>query len=439
VHASDHALNWVGQLNQFGMIFWMLLAFYALIRALKGEHPATVVGAVVAAMFFVRMSLWSYESPLFMILAFPLIVLLLRFGFSRRTTVIAGAFYIMPLVYIWDNYRRYTSTGSSTYQESVLRNDLSPGPLLSDLWFNVASSLKFASWGAHMPPVAAPGERLALGVGGATFFAAGIAAIALSLMRRGEEDLRTNRRLLVMALGSGLALLVLSFPAYVILTSSRQLWRTQFLSGIGAGLTLAAAIALLASLFRRRNAQVAVVAALGGLIAYYGVAAAFTTASFHYSAWQRHRTAMAEVLSIAPRLRPDTLVVLTGVPKTADPFGDNMWFDVALRLAYPSEPVAGIYFYEDGKPAPHENMVLRGMSWAFDNTGFATLLRRVPFKNTVIVRWSPSGRGKLVRTVPPFVVRANPAASAAYEPALRIESGPPARVAKRRYDPVPGQ
>src|SRR5262252_3851318 len=23
VHASDHALQWVGQLNQFGMIFWM--------------------------------------------------------------------------------------------------------------------------------------------------------------------------------------------------------------------------------------------------------------------------------------------------------------------------------------------------------------------------------------------------------------------------------
>src|SRR5262249_9568618 len=30
VHASDGALQWVGQLNQFGFIFWMLLACYLL-------------------------------------------------------------------------------------------------------------------------------------------------------------------------------------------------------------------------------------------------------------------------------------------------------------------------------------------------------------------------------------------------------------------------
>ena len=34
LHASDHALNWVGQLNQFGFIFWMLCAFYSYLRAL---------------------------------------------------------------------------------------------------------------------------------------------------------------------------------------------------------------------------------------------------------------------------------------------------------------------------------------------------------------------------------------------------------------------
>jgi hypothetical protein len=38
VHASDQALNWVGQLNQFGMIFWMLLAFYMLVRSLESDR-----------------------------------------------------------------------------------------------------------------------------------------------------------------------------------------------------------------------------------------------------------------------------------------------------------------------------------------------------------------------------------------------------------------
>jgi hypothetical protein len=439
VHASDRALNWVGQMNQFGMIVWMLLACYALVLALKAERTAAVAAATVAAMLFARMSLWSYESPLFMILVFPLIVLIFRFGFSRRTSIVAGAFYLVPLIYIWDNYRRYTTTGSSTYQESVLRSSFSPGPMLRDLWFNVVSSLKFSSWGSGVPPVAATGERLALGIGGGALFAAGIAVVGLLLIRRGEEDLLPNRRWLGVILGSGLALLVLSFPAYLILTSSRQLWRTQFLSGIGAGVALGAAIALVASLFRRRKAQVVVVAACGGLIAYYGVAASFTMASFHYGIWQRHRTAMAEVLGVAPRLRPGTLVVLTGVPKTADPFGDNMWFDVALRLAYPHVPVTGIYFYRDGTPAPHENMALHGTSWVLDNTGFPTLLRRVPFRNTVIVRFSPSGRGSLAHAVPDYVDWLEPEAATKYAPASRIVQGSPAPAARRRYDPALGQ
>ena len=51
---------------------------------------------------------------------------------------------------------------------------------------------------------------------------------------------------------------------------------------------------------------------------------------------------MAEVVGLAPRLKLDTLVVMTGVPKAADPFIDTMWFDTALRLACPNDPVAGI-------------------------------------------------------------------------------------------------
>jgi hypothetical protein len=33
-HASDHTLNWVGQLNQFGFIFWTLPSSYPHVQAL---------------------------------------------------------------------------------------------------------------------------------------------------------------------------------------------------------------------------------------------------------------------------------------------------------------------------------------------------------------------------------------------------------------------
>jgi hypothetical protein len=172
------------------------------------------------------------------------------------------------------------------------------------------------------------------------------------------------------------------------------------------------------------------------------VYASFTMASFHYSNWQRTRTAMAEVVSFAPRLKPDTLVVLMDVPKelvgnNRDPFGDNMWFDMSLRLAYPHTPVVGIYFYSDGTPAPHENMVPEGSQWVWNDTGFPTLVWFVPVANTVVIQYSASGLGHLERKIPGFLSRRDPLLAASYDPLARIEAGPPPALVRRRYGPIP--
>ncbi len=404
VQASDDALNWVGQMNQFGMIFWMMLAFYALVRALR--TPSTL-GAVIGtglAMLFAYLSLWSYESPLFMILAFPVIVLAVRFGWSRRTLAISAAFYVVPLIYAWENFQRYSGSGAS-YQDSVARSSYALGPLLHDLWFNVWAGLKFTSWGSKIPPVTAGSERILLSLGGGILAAAGIAAVGYSVLRR-REPIVPERRPLLLGLAVGLILLVLSFPAYLVLADADSLWRTQFLGGIGAAVVLAAIAGLLALAVRQRVLQVAVAAVAAGVVSYFGVYASFTMASFHYSNWQRTRTAIAEVVGFAPRLKPDTLVVVTGVPKDSalgllDPFtADNMWFDLSLRLAYPHTPVVGIYFYSDGTPAPGENMVPEGDQWVYNATGYPTLLPRVPVANTVVIQYSTSGLGHIDRKSP---------------------------------------
>jgi hypothetical protein len=438
VQASDHALNWVGQMNQFGTIFWMVLAFYALVRALNTPSSVGVAIAAILAALFAYMSLWSYESPLFMILAFPVIVLALRFGWSRRTLLISAVFYVPPLVYAWDNLRRYTSSGSSAlYQESVERSSFGVGALLHDLWFNVWSALKFTAWGSQMPAVTAGTERIFLGFGGAIVAASGVAVVGYGALRRGEPIVPERRPLLV-ALAAGLILLVLSFPAYLVLADADSLWRTQFLAGIGAALVLVAVAGLLALRARRRTLQLAVLAVTAGLVSYFGVYASFTMASFHYSNWQRTRTAMAEVVGFVPRLKPDSLVVLTGVPKgSGDPFGDNMWFDMSLRLAYPHDPVVGIYYYSDGTPAPHENMVLQSQQWSFNGTGFPTLLTSVPVANTVVIQYSASGLGHVEAQIPRFLSHQDPWLAATYDPLARIEAGPAPALVRRRYGPIP--
>jgi hypothetical protein len=184
---------------------------------------------------------------------------------------------------------------------------------------------------------------------------------------------------------------------------------------------------------RAGRSRVVALAAAGAVFAYAGGSAAYRAAHYHYDIWEGHRDAVAQVLTIAPRVEPKTVIVLTNVPKEDDPFGHNMWFDVALRLAYPHTTVAGLYYHRGGAPSPGANLVVRGDRWSQQAMGFATLVSKAPFSHTVIIRYSESGEPALVRRVPPFV-RAGKVARGAYNPRSVVEAGDPSPLAERRYD-----
>ena len=171
--------------------------------------------------------------------------------------------------------------------------------------------------------------------------------LGIVFLLRSNGDSLPDRRALGTVLLVGLILLVLSFPAYLILESARSLWRTQILASFGAGLFMAAAIGLCASYVTRNWLRIGAIAALGALVIGYGSFSAVKKAAFHEWVWERQHSAMARMLEIAPRLKAGTRVILTDVPRGSDPFlEDNMWFDMALHLAYPGTKVSGRYFYD---------------------------------------------------------------------------------------------
>ena len=57
---------------------------------------------------------------------------------------------------------------------------MSPGPILSDWWFNITNSLEFWNWSRGMPAVTAPTERHVLGLAGAALAAVVVAGAALT-------------------------------------------------------------------------------------------------------------------------------------------------------------------------------------------------------------------------------------------------------------------
>jgi hypothetical protein len=109
----------------------------------------------------------------------------------------------------------------------------------------------------------------------------------------------------------------------------------------------------------RGHLKLVAVLAFGAIVSFYGALASERIASFHFDNWERTRATLAGVLRVVPRVAPGSIVVLLDVPRKdfatgnpADPFGDNMWFDVAMKLAYPDGNVTGYYFWPTAEVPP---------------------------------------------------------------------------------------
>jgi hypothetical protein len=423
----------VGQLNQFGMIFWLLLSFDLLLVSLSARTTRLAAGSLLLAATFAHLSLWSHEAPLVVIAAWPVVAGLSLRARTRRQIATLVTYAIVPATFAGLNAVRYFASGSGgSYQLSIIRPDFSISSLMSDLAFNVYASLAFWTWGTSIPSVADEWVPVVLAVCGAVCVAAGFAWFQRSARHSPATSSEGSSRVLLATLACGVTLLVLSFPVYLLLSGARALWRTQFLSGMGAALVLGS----LASLFvmlpiaNRARAWLPVVAV--SVIAGHGVWASYRFASFHYEIWERHRKVIDEVLQVAPSIKPNTLVMVVNVPEAPDPLGHNMWLDMALRLAYPQTPVAASYYLRNGKPGPGVNMALADGKWVWNGADYPPAVRSVAAQNTVIIRYDEGGHPKLLESVPPFV-SSDRSISAIYSPTRVIVPNHLAATARRRY------
>jgi hypothetical protein len=308
-----------------------------------------------------------------------------------------------------------------------MRRDWNLGKLFGDWSFNIAASLEFWDWqrGGWKAP---QNQAYLLSLFAALVFAAcGVWMIRLVRRESGADPFVESVRAWWVLLAAGFVLLALSFPVYLLLDSARGLWRTQFSSGIGAGLVFTALLGLATYAVKRQTAKITTVLLLGSVIIFFGSASALQKGALHLWIWEQHRAVLLQILRVAPSVRPNAVIVLTNVPKDKDPFSHNMWLDMALRLAYPGIPVAGIYFYADGTPSPGNNLKLAGDRWKWDETGFATVVRDSSISNTIIIE-DHSG---LVNTIPSFVCAAD-CETQLYNPAAMI-TGPISPRTERRY------
>ncbi|MBW0003931.1 MAG: hypothetical protein JO216_10615 [Hyphomicrobiales bacterium] len=435
LHASDYALNWVGQLNQFGFIFWMLCAFYSYLRSIaepsfNGRH---ILWAMAAAIF-VYLNLYSYESGLFITIAFPLFaaIILDKERSTIRRLVVPLVLYMFPVaLFVSQNLVRYFGSRQweQTYQAGVMRSDWQPSALVSDLLFDIGRSLEFWTWPAGFPE----GDMQKILIAQAVLVVLICASVALIVMLcKGFADQSGNGWRAVTVMGAlGLVLVVFSFPAYLVLRDARGLWRTQFLSGIGFAFCYGALAFAFYSAMRRTAVRWIAPALVAVTVGLFSVDASMARGAAHLMVWEKHKQIMAAILRAAPRVAPGTVIVLTGLPHQLDGFGDNMWYDLALRLAYPGTLVAGVYMFDQGMPAPGTNLTPDNDNIRWTRTGFPTEIASTPAGSLIAMHLQKDGSAQLLRAAeipPPWSSLAE-----VYSPEARITCSKPDPIAWRRY------
>ncbi len=424
-HASDYAYLWVGQMNHQGFLFWMLLAFYFFVTAIRTPTLARAGVCIAMAGAFAYMALWSYESPLPLVLAFPALVLAMHRPIARRAWLLAAAWYVVPAKYVSVLASRYFASGQSTYQSGVMRRDWTSWP--GDWIYNIAASLRMGSVPDWPSDVTRP-HALLLALGAAAVFALG-GAVVYRLAGRRSPDPAVARK----ALAGCAVLLILSFPVYLFLADARGLWRTQMLSApAAAGVVCAAMVLVCARLPLRAGRPVFWVAATA--IVCFGAFSAAWRGGYHLNEWTAHRRTMAAIVRSAPQVRPRTMFVLLNVPRNGDPFDANDWFDSALRLAYPGTPVAGVYYHAGLSPAPNVNQRLDNNAWKWDGRPLAPLVADARLEETIVMEYLADGVVRIVPELPPSVCAS--CAPERYQPLERITGAHAAVKAVNRYGPL---
>ena len=440
LHAADGSLNWIGQLNQFGFIFLMLLSFFLLLVAMDSRRTITAILWAASSALAGYMSLWSYESPLPVMLVFPSAAALLRRDVPLSRLFYASGIYLIPVAaFIGENVQRYLASGGDgdlTYQASVSRQSFSPGALISDLWFHLENSLAFWQWpGVHFEPNRLWDYVLAL----LPVLVAILVLVptAIRSENRNTRPFRLDLRLLVFA-SLSFGLLVASYLVILLLNDNRLLWRTEFLPGFATaclgGTALYALLNRVQTTARRTVLAVGVIT----LVGVFSVLAGVNSGMLFHEMWERQRAVMSSIIANAPSVADGTLFVIRNIDRQKEPFGHNMWFDLALRLAYPDTTVAGIYFLADKSAAPGADIdIENGEPHLLPDGG--TLFHSVPdprISHVIVFDYDPTSEQAEPVLSGPVKVGNDEIPAARYDFCAAVVGFEPNPVAMHRYGPI---
>ena len=417
VHASDGALNWIGQLHQFGFMFCLVLAIYLLLESWLAPKKSLAIIFLVVSLLPLYICLWTYESPYVLILSAPVILFALRPRFSRHLLATTAVWYILPGIYGYLQFQKYLVAKGSTYQTSVLRPDMNAATITHDWLLHIQQSLQFWRWATTVSPY------------GIAVLAPAIAGLCVGAFMIGAHLLSPTGLLgaktpptahLLASFGIGLMILILSFPVYLLLAGNSMFWRTQMLSGFGSAIVLSSGLLLLAQLITRQKYRAVLAVAAASVIVFNGVRAGVFFQGFHEWRWQIHRNVMEQISHLAPAVENQTLILLTNLPKTyqGDPFGAALWFDFPIQILYPHKDVVGYFTYDTGEHPTDNPWIFTANGMVWQKKGMGQKFDQIPYSRIIALRYE-AGKVVLLDEFPRKLLP-QPFDTSSYAPRSRI-------------------
>jgi hypothetical protein len=359
----------------------------------------------------------GFEGTIPLMAGAPLLLLCLDRERSRRLWLWVGAWWLL-LAGLSARVAWIFLAGRSegSYQASGLGFDPHPWRVLARIG---------GQFGYHLLPLlqVSPGELRPwpVAVSGVVFLAAFVTVLRLT---RAPAPDAGGRRTLAVAAGLGVLLAALGYSLLMLSPSILRAARTQFLSGPGIALLLAAAAGLLASVLPAAARQPAT-AALGAWIVVVGGGRTLAMQREWDERLGFHPVQQASLEGLtrqAPRLAPHTFVILLDGVTT---WPASFTYRHALAYLYEERARGQVWGAHDFLYPMHllpEGVV--SAPWPVLASGWGESPSLYRYDELIVARDHGQGRVEVLARWPEEVLGPLPA-GASYAPQARIETGPP--------------
>lgn len=337
-------------------IVFMLLAFLIFLIAWKKQKPSLLFIAIAAQI----VSLWTYEVGILMMLAAPILIWKKDVSW-HKWCLWAFGWNIVPLLKVAYMGYRYLIQREVSYQSAQLfSNDWRLINIPIRISRFVYDGITFWNWpadwlgsfseGCTATMVNKISLPLIIGIVGFVFFI----FIINKFDVQQKKHISFGKILLIAGIFGILAYLPF-LPLGQIHPFFKMNWRTHFYSAFPISVILILALHRMSLLVNTK--WVLIIGSM--LIVLSGLFSGMANQLEQNNYWIRYKTVMSAIVSQAPNIKDDTLVVLVEVPERplysvcdnyppTNPFGSPMWFNSALQVLYPHTRLVGLFTNENG-------------------------------------------------------------------------------------------